>query len=446
MDFPAMREFWLRALTRLAVIGACVLAGLIVDSLLIGLAFAVLALLVSGLRDQYEIVRLDRWLDSTDSVAPPDGDGQWEFLFAKLARRQRDERLQRDQLHKRLERMSQASRAMPDGTLIMSRDELIEWLNPKAEEHLGLNGQRDAGMPILNLLRQPDFAEYLQSGDYTEPLSMPSPRHPGRTLQLRVVPFGDDQKLLLTRDITQLDKLETMRRDFVANVSHEMKTPLTVIHGFLETLEDALPELSHEQAMSFIGMAQQQSVRMQRLVDDLLTLSALETDAPMPEESVEMRNLLDILMVEARALSGGRHTIVLDLADEPGALTGCARDLRSALGNLVSNAVRYTPDGGRVCMGWKIVDGGAEFSVVDNGIGIDTAHIPRLTERFYRVDRGRSRETGGTGLGLAIVKHVLERHQATLAIESQPGAGSRFTVHFPERRILQAPSAHTEAA
>ncbi len=432
-----MREFWTRALLRLVLVATCLLGGLIFNAMAWGLAVAVIALLAGGLRDQYEIGRFDHWLNSSGDAELPDGEGQWEFLFAKLARRERQARQLREDLRNRLERMREASRAMPDGTLIMSRDELIEWLNPMAEEHLGLDGQRDIAVPILNLVRQPEFAGYLQSGDYSEPLSMPSPRQPGRTLQVRVVPFGDEQKILLTRDVTQLEKLETMRRDFVANVSHEMKTPLTVIHGFLETLEDALPELSPEQALSFIRMAQQQSVRMQRLVEDLLTLSALETDTPMPEEAVDMRNLLDIVLIEARALSGGRHTLLLDVSGEPGALTGCARDLRSALGNLASNAVRYTPDGGRVSLHWKVVDGCGEFSVEDDGIGIDAQHIPRLTERFYRVDRGRSRETGGTGLGLAIVKHVLERHQATLAIESQPGKGSCFTVRFPSRRTVQ---------
>lgn len=433
-----MREFWFRAALRVALILVCVLIGLAADALAPALALACALLLAGSLRDQYEIGRFDRWLNSTSDAELPDGAGQWEFLFAKLARRERNARQQREDLRSRLERMREASRAMPDGTLIMSRDELIEWLNPMAEEHLGLDGRRDIAMPILNLVRQPEFAEYLQSGDYGEPLSMPSPRQPGRTLQLRVVAFGDDQKLLLTRDITQLEKLETMRRDFVANVSHEMKTPLTVIHGFLETLEDALPELPQEQALSFIRMAQQQSVRLQRLVDDLLTLSALETDTPTPEEPVDMRNLLDIVLVETRALSSGRHTVTLDVDAAPGALLGCARDLRSALGNLASNAVRYTPDGGSVKLAWRTVDGCGEYSVTDNGIGIDAQHIPRLTERFYRVDRGRSRETGGTGLGLAIVKHVLERHQATLQIDSQPGQGSRFTVRFPARRTLPA--------
>ena len=378
-----MREFWFRAGLRVALILVCVLIGLAADALAPALALACALLLAGSLRDQYEIGRFDRWLNSTSDAELPDGAGQWEFLFAKLARRERNARQQREDLRGRLERMREASRAMPDGTLIMSRDELIEWLNPMAEEHLGLDGRRDIAMPILNLVRQPEFAEYLQSGDYGEPLSMPSPRQPGRTLQLRVVAFGDDQKLLLTRDITQLEKLETRRREFVANVSHEMKTPLTVTHGFLETLEDALPELPQEQALSFIRMAQQQSVRLQRLVDDLLTLSALETDTPTPEEPVDMRNLLDIVLVETRALSSGRHTVTLDVDAAPGALLGCARDLRSALGNLASNAVRYTPDGGSVKLAWRVVDGCGEYSVTDNGIGIDAQHIPRLTERFY---------------------------------------------------------------
>ncbi|WP_018412688.1 phosphate regulon sensor histidine kinase PhoR [Methyloversatilis thermotolerans] len=436
-----MREFWIRAVGRCIVLLLGLLFGYAVNALVPALVIACLVLLFGSLRDQYEIVRFDRWLSSTsEGEEVPDGAGQWEFLFAKLARRERTARQLREDLRSRLERMREASRAMPDGALIMSRDELIEWLNPKAEEHLGLDGRRDLGMPVLNLLRQPEFSAYLESGEYSEPLTMPSPRHPGRTLQLLVVPFGDDQRLLLTRDVTQLEKLETMRRDFVANVSHEMKTPLTVIHGFLETLEDGLQDLPPEQSLSFIRMAQQQSIRMQRLVDDLLTLSALETDTPAQEEVVDMRNLLDVIAVETRALSSGRHTVSLQVDGAPGGLLACARDLRSALGNLASNAVRYTPDGGRVTLRWHIEpDGGGMFSVSDNGIGIAAQHIPRLTERFYRVDRGRSRETGGTGLGLAIVKHVLERHQATLHVESQPGVGSTFTVRFPPLRTRRQP-------
>lgn len=435
-----MREFWFRAATLAIFLTLCLGLGWLLDERLAATLVGLVCLLAFSLRDQLEIARLDRWLNSPADSAVPDGNGQWELLFAKLAQRERYHRRAREELAQRLERMREASRAMPDGTLILSRDDLIEWLNPMAEEHLGLDAKRDVGMPILNLVRPPEFAAYLNSRDYGDPLTMRSPRQPGRSLQLRVVPFGDEQKLLLSRDITQIEKLETMRRDFIANVSHEMKTPLTVVLGFLETLEDALPELSTEDALHYIAMARDQSVRMQRLVDDLLTLSSLETDTPSPEESVDVAALIEVVAAETRALSAGRHKVEVDL-DGPAALLGCAKDLRSAFGNLASNAVRYTPQGGCVKLVWRVVDGHGEFAVEDDGIGISSEHIPRLTERFYRVDRGRSRETGGTGLGLAIVKHVLERHQAQLDVKSAPGQGSRFAVVFPARRTLAAAQA-----
>ena len=263
-----------------------------------------------------------------------------------------------------------------------------------------------------------------------------SMRRIGHTLALQVISFGEDQKLLLSRDITQLERLETMRRDFIANVSHELKTPLTVVLGFIETLIDAHPDLPHEEAATYLNLAMQQAQRMQRLVDDLLTLSALETDSPPPsEERVDMHALLAEVRRDCEALSAGRHRIEMDFG-RPAVILGSAKELRSAFVNLASNAVRYTPDGGVIKLAWRLDDGGGTFSVEDNGIGIEAHHIPRLTERFYRIDRGRSREMGGTGLGLAIVKHVLTRHQAALDIASEPGAGSRFTCRFPARRVF----------
>jgi two-component system phosphate regulon sensor histidine kinase PhoR len=251
-----------------------------------------------------------------------------------------------------------------------------------------------------------------------------------------VVPYGDARSLLLSRDITQIEKLESMRRDFVANVSHELKTPLTVVNGFVETLLDGFPEMSEEEARSFLTLVHEQAQRMQRLIEDLLTLSALETGRPPPsEESVAVDELLAEVADEARALSGCRHKIEL-IGRSGDRLLGSRSELRSALGNLVSNAVRYTPEGGAIGIAWQRgVDGSGAFSVSDNGIGIESQHLPRLTERFYRVDRGRSRESGGTGLGLAIVKHALTRHQAVLEIRSEPGNGSTFTARFPPSKV-----------
>ncbi|MCX8017204.1 MAG: phosphate regulon sensor histidine kinase PhoR, partial [Rhodocyclaceae bacterium] len=317
------------------------------------------------------------------------------------------------------------------------------WLNPRAELLLALDARRDIGMPVGHLLREPEFLDFLDGHDpqrgEAKPLVVHPLRTPGRVLRIRGVPFSGGRTLLLIEDLTQLERLETMRRDFVANVSHEMRTPLTVVQGFLETAKEGLTDAAHpvpsEEIVQYLDLALEHAQRMQRLIEDLLTLSTLETDAQPDEEAVDMVSLLAQVREETLALSAGRHTIDCE-ASGPALLIGSARELHSALSNLASNAVRYTPPGGRIALRWrKLDDGGACFAVEDNGIGIEAHHIPRLTERFYRVDRGRSRDTGGTGLGLAIVKHVLERHQATLSIKSAPGQGSTFTAIFPARRV-----------
>jgi two-component system phosphate regulon sensor histidine kinase PhoR len=264
-------------------------------------------------------------------------------------------------------------------------------------------------------------------------------------LSVRVVPYGQDQKLLLSRDITQAEKLETMRRDFVANVSHELKTPITVVSGFLETLADGKVRLDEQRGKQVIAIMREQSERMQRLIEDLLTLSALESGtAPASEAPIDMPRFVGALVEEARALSAGRHSIVVESLVR-GSLYGNEPELQSAFGNLISNAIRYTPQGGVIYVSWTERAGGGVFTVRDSGIGIEPRHIPRLTERFYRVDSSRSRETGGTGLGLAIVKHVLTRHQALLEIRSAPGEGSSFSAVFPARRIKADPPAEAAA-
>jgi two-component system phosphate regulon sensor histidine kinase PhoR len=266
---------------------------------------------------------------------------------------------------------------------------------------------------------------------------MPSQREAGVTLSAQLIPFGIEERLLITRDITQIEAVARMRRDFIANVSHELKTPLTVIIGFLETLDEL--ELKAEERARFMHLMQDQARNMKRLVDDLLTLSALESDqSERLDTPFAVAPLLQQLLAEARALSNGQHTVTLE-AGEPAQVRGNMEELTSAFGNLVSNAVRYTPAGGAITLRWSIeIDGSAVFSVSDTGLGIAPEHIPRLTERFYRVDRSRSRATGGTGLGLAIVKHVLVRHDAELVIDSEPGKGSTFAVHIPARRIVRS--------
>ncbi|HEY4998077.1 MAG TPA: phosphate regulon sensor histidine kinase PhoR, partial [Usitatibacter sp.] len=295
------------------------------------------------------------------------------------------------------------------------------------------------GTPLTHLVRIPEFLEYLEGGDYSQPIQVQPPYSSERVLSMQVVPYGEDQRLVLSRDVTQFKQVERMRREFVANVSHELRTPLTVISGFLETLVD---EKDPQASRRYVGLMSEQAKRMERLVEDLLTLSSLESAPPPPlEERIEMAPLLERLGAEARALSGGRHHISIE-ADAGLDLLGSEKEITSAFGNLVSNAIRYTPEGGDVRLKWHGTAEGAAFDVEDTGIGIEAEHIPRLTERFYRVDRGRSRETGGTGLGLAIVKHALSRHGATLQVTSTPGEGSRFSARFSGPRITGRAASH----
>ncbi len=336
-----------------------------------------------------------------------------------------------------LGRFQQAALAMPDGVIYLGEDDVIEWMNPMAEQHFDLDRRKDVRTPLPNLIRQPEFVTYLAGRNYAEPLVMRSLRRRDRTLQVQVIAFAGNRRMVLSRDVSQLERLETMRRDFVANVSHELRTPLTVVGGFLETLIDGVDDFSREDVIHYLKLAGEQSTRMQRLIEELLTLSALETGAPAQvDEAVDAVELVEEVVRETELLSAGRHEVRLVL-EGGGALLGSGKELHSAFSNLASNAVRYTPAGGHIEIGWRTSEegGGGEFWVQDDGIGIDPVHIPRLTERFYRVDRGRSRETGGTGLGLAIVKHILTRHQGELTVNSELGKGSRFAMRFPPVRV-----------
>ncbi|MEY2633626.1 MAG: hypothetical protein RIR00_2280 [Pseudomonadota bacterium] len=381
----------------------------------------------------FYMTRLLRWLSGPIDNAVPEGSGIWDLVFAGLHRRVRYRLEQQKALSEALDRFRRAVQALPDGIIIFNRHRQIDWINAQAETHFALNANSDRGLVLTNLLRQPEFIQYLDAGAFAEPLVLRNPRRPGTILLIQVVPYAEGENLLLSRDISHQERLETMRRDFVANVSHELKTPLTVVSGFAETLLDLGPELAPEQGQYYLGLIREQSDRMRRLIEDLLTLSALENSQnPEREEEVALTPLLESIRIEAEALSGGRHRISLEIRG-PARLRGCASELRSAFTNLASNAVRYTPAGGEIRLGWQCDATGGAFSVRDTGIGVAPEHIPRLTERFYRVDRSRSRETGGTGLGLAIVKHVLNRHHAQLDITSRVGVGSCFTARFPER-------------
>ena len=378
--------------------------------------------------------RISDWASGPIDAEVPEGRGEWSQLFSAIYRRTRVRSAYERDLRHVIERFQQAASAIPDGIVVLDAANHIDWANARALTQLALDLRQDRGRPIVNLVRQPEFLRYVEAGDYAASIVVPATADLRRRLALQLVPFGADQKLLMVRDVTELEAVARMRRDFIANVSHELKTPLTVISGFVETLRDL--DVDERQRGRFLQMMDEQARNMQRLVADLLTLSALESEQnPLQEESFAVEPLLRSLLADARELSKGQHPIALDIADTA-MLHGSRDELASAFGNLVSNAVRYTPAGGSITLRWRVdPDGSGVFSATDTGIGIAAEYLPRLTERFYRIDRSRSRATGGTGLGLAIVKHVLLRHQAELEIESERGRGSTFAVRLPARRV-----------
>lgn len=437
---PNSTYVWLRTIVALVVITALALLLQAFFDPEWALGLVCVGIIVILTHHLSSISGLLRWLrDPSKSV--PDGRGVWEEVFSGLYRLVRANQRQQEALSAEVARFRMAGTAMPDGVVILDAENHIEWCNPMAERFFDIDTAKDAGQSIMNLVRAPEFALYLERGNFAEPLLLRLMRGEGLVLSMRIIPYGKDQKLLLSRDVTQVEKVEVMRRDFVANVSHELKTPLTVVSGFLETMSDGVVTMDKARTARVMGMMQDQTERMLRLVNDLLTLSALESSpgpAPGNEHPVAMDSLLSRLMDEGRALAAGRQQIELD-CPETFDVTGSENELYSAFGNLVSNAIRYSQEGGTVRLSWRRRPSGeGEFAVADDGIGIDPQHIARLTERFYRVDQSRSRDSGGTGLGLAIVKHVLSRHQATLDIQSTPGQGSRFAAILPARRIVVA--------
>jgi two-component system phosphate regulon sensor histidine kinase PhoR len=418
--------FWIPALLRLALLFA--IAGVCwwISGPLAGLAVALLLVLGQLYMQLSYLSQLSTWLDDSQSAKLPDGWGAWTDVFSRLYRLRRDDERSRTELTEWLARFRQAMHLLPDGVAIMDDVLFLEWCNPAAERHLGLTLERDRGMRVTNLVRHPDFIDYIILGRYEQPLTL-SLRD--RKLICQIIPFENRRQILVTHDATETARIEEMRRDFIANASHELRTPLTVIVGFLE-IASTTPDLDPASRQAHLKLMTEQGRRMQRLIEDMLTLSRLESvDYPMRPEPVRVKPLVEEVLQEARALSGGQHTVTASV-DGPD-INGSAEELRSAFGNLASNAVRYTPPGGTVHISWQNGTGGPQFAVSDTGIGIDQQHIARLTERFYRVDKSRSRETQGTGLGLAIVKHVLLRHRATLSITSEAGKGSSFVVTFP---------------
>lgn len=429
-------ELWRLA----AVLAVALVVGAAMDRVLLALWLATLAYLGVHL---WGLARVRRWLADGRGIYPPPAWGLWDELLELIYRLRQRSRSRKRRLAGLLERFRDAAAAMPDAAVVLRESGEIEWLNEAAERLLGLRAPQDFGRRIHNLVRHPAFVRYLEGGEWAEPVEIPSPVDDTVHLSVQVIIYGDNQRLLIARDVTRLRRLEAMRRDFVANVSHELRTPVTVLVGYLEALEeDAECARRWERPLALM---REQATRMRRIVDDLLMLSRLETEDaahhPRARQPVDVPALLERIVEEARALSGPRrHRIGLD-AERGLGLVGNESELASAFSNLVVNAVQYTPEGGEIRVRWWGDAAGAHLAVSDTGIGIAPEHIPRLTERFYRVDVARSRATGGTGLGLAIVKHVLQRHDARLHIESEPGRGSTFRCDFPPERLVRPPDA-----
>lgn len=427
----------------LGIVILAITIGLLVEQVFACLFLATLFLFILQWR---RIIELVRWLDSSRSGDLPEFEGVWGEVFNQLYRMQQRNKKQKQNLAAALTRFQQVSSALPDGAILLYPNNEIEWCNEAAKRLLGIRLPHDVGQQITNLLRNPEFAAYLYEGEYDEPLEMVSPQDDSINLSLRIVPYGKDQKLILARDMTQVLRLEQTRKDFVANVSHELRTPLTVLSGYLEVLDEN-DDSRLTPWKSGIHAMRQQTARMQNIVEDLLLLSKLESrslknaDAP-----VNVGALLREIRDEAQLLSGGKqHQIELDIRTAA-TIEGNFHELHSAISNVVSNAVRYTPDKGKITIAYHTDENGAHVSVTDTGIGIASHDIPRLTERFYRADTARSRATGGTGLGLAIVKHVLNRHDAHITISSQIGQGSTFTLHFPPQRVAGSLAVVTKAS
>jgi two-component system phosphate regulon sensor histidine kinase PhoR len=402
-------------------------------------------LVASGLRHLYQMHRLECWLRQGRKSSPPQSWGVWGEVFEQYYQLQRRYAKRKKRLARVIREFRESTAAMPDGTIVLDSDWRITWFNAASLRLLGLAGNSDIGQPITSLVRAPAFERYMRAGDFGRPVDVDSSVDLNTRLSIRIVPYGRGQYLMLVRDVTRVLRLENMRRDFVANASHELRSPLTVLGGYLENMSD-------DEQMPAIWSAplaemRTQCGRMTTLVNDLLELSRLETDAPgePDEQPVDIADLVRRIRGEALAQAAGERIIEIDVDPELG-LAGVENELFSAFSNLVFNAVRYTDKGGRIRVSWhRSSGGGARFCVSDDGIGIEERHLPFITQRFYRVDASRSRTQGGTGLGLAIVKHVLQRHDARLKIRSEPGEGSEFCCDFPESRLRELRTVRSDA-
>jgi two-component system phosphate regulon sensor histidine kinase PhoR len=429
-----MASMWTFALARLA--------GILMAGLMLGLLVGPVWLWVLAAACLYlgwqllNLHRLDRWLRLRSQIDPPNLGGIWGDIIGQVVRLHRRKQFHKQRLVQLYRELRRSTAALPDGVIILSSQNEIVWFNRQAARLLGLKRPIDVGLRIDNLIRSPEFVRYLHGDDFAIPLVIRPPVHTDLHLALQLVPYGAGQSLLLVRDVTRQIRLEATRKDFVANASHELRTPLTVISGYLDTLAD---DSSIDQAWAGpIRDMRAQARRMNAIIADLLELSRLEsTDGEAPREPVDVPRMLERMHRDALAGGDRPRYVALDLESGDG-LYGSPQELESAFTNLLVNGIKYTLSEGTVRMRWWSDVEGAYFSVIDSGIGIPAEHIPRLTERFYRVDAGRSRDRGGSGLGLAIVKHALQRHGGWLDVQSIEGMGSTFTCHFPQPRVWHA--------
>ena len=435
-SIPRMINFWLDPALRLAAIALPGLVAWAIWDETIGIAVIALCLLVLLIVQLVYLRRMQRWLDDPAATSVPEGWGAWNTAFSALYRVRRHDDANSKALTQALQRFRDMAGALPDGVVLLDADLHIDWCNAAAEAHFGIDFARDQGLLFTHIARHPALVEFVGRETGSMPVTFALR---GQTLSLQWVPFGqigEGERMLLSRDVTSLEGAQAMRREFIANLSHELRTPLTVLNGFMEMLaDDDLQLQDPETRKRHQQLMRDQVQAMTQLIEDLLTLSRLESESLVaPDLEVDIPAVLDGLAAESRALSSGKHRIEFDV-DPSLAVTGSERELKSAFSNVINNAIRYTREGGTIIVTWVEDGAHAVFKVTDTGIGVAKEHIPRLTERFYRVDAGRSRASGGTGLGLAIVKHVLARHQARLEITSEIGKGSVFSVVFPTRRV-----------
>jgi len=438
---PATQAWWFAAVRLLGTVGLGLGIGWLFGTPFGGLSCAL------GIHLAWVLVNLFRvewWLRHRGYADAPDVGGVWGEIIAQIVRLHRRKRFHKQRFVQLIRQLQRSTAALPDGVVILNGQREIIWFNRMAGRLLNLRRTADLGLRIENLLREPEFARYLAAQDYSNPVVIRPTKAEDCYLSLQVVPYGEGQQLLLVRDVSRQMRLEAVRRDFVANASHELRSPLTVISGYLETLSQD-PALDRD-LQGPVAEMRRQAERMTAIIRDLLELSRLEeTDEVVGGEPIDVPALLSMLRKDVLA----RPTHPRDVrarVDSDARLIGDEPEIHSAFSNLVDNAAKYTPPEGSIETRWWVDEEGAHFSVTDTGMGIPAEHIPRLTERFYRVDAGRSRATGGSGLGLAIVKHVLQRHGAELEVQSTLGVGSTFTAHFPIQRVQQQPNRAPSAA